>query len=159
MPQQLNGNHTMPIVTKKGVVREPPRSYLDVMEFMEAVEKGVQPAHAKDLAIRMEATEAPDILKPFFDNIELIAISFPNFADGRGFSLAKSLRVLGFKGRLRASGPLISDQFPMALTCGFDDVEIDDSQAERQPEAHWLKAYKTYSNYITKTAYVTKQGS
>jgi hypothetical protein len=40
----------------------------------------------------------------------------------------------------------------MALACGFDEIEIDDGQAERQPEAHWLKAYKTYSSYMAKTA-------
>jgi uncharacterized protein (DUF934 family) len=142
----------MPIVTETGFVQEPPRNYLDVKACMEAVEKGAQPAHAKDLAIRMEANEVPDVLKPFFGNIGLIAIIFPDVVDGRGFSLAKSLRALGFRGRLRASGPLISDQFPMALACGFDEIEIDDGQAERHPEAHWLKACKIYSNYTTHTS-------
>lgn len=66
-----------------------------------------------------------------------IRIDFPSSADGRGFSLAKALRQKGFKGRLRAAGPLISDQFRYALTCGFDEVEIDDDIAARQPESHW----------------------
>ena len=32
-----------------------------------------------------------------------------------------------FHGILRASGPLFSDQFPQALACGFDEVEIPDA--------------------------------
>jgi len=38
---------------------------------------------------------------------------------------------------IRAQGPLISDQFRYALSCGFDEVEIDAEIAARQPESHW----------------------
>ncbi len=73
-----------------------------------------------------------------FDNVAMIRIPFPSFADGRGFSLAKQLRMLGFKGRLRAVGHVIADQYGFARTCGFDEVEIDEALAERQPEHQWL---------------------
>ena len=43
-------------------------------------------------------------------------------------------------GLLRASGPLFSDQFPQALACGFDEVEIPDANAARQPVEQWLAA-------------------
>ncbi len=58
---------------------------------------------------------------------------FPSFSDGRGLSLAKRLRRAGFKGTLRASGPLIADQFREALDCGFDEIELPDAMAARQP--------------------------
>ena len=74
------------------------------------------------------------------DEIDLIAIAFPGFADGRGFSLARALRGQGYGGRLRASGPLIPDQFAFALECGFDEVEISEEQAARQPVEQWLSA-------------------
>jgi uncharacterized protein (DUF934 family) len=70
---------------------------------------------------------------------ELIRIAFPSFADGRGFTLAAQLRRLGFQGRLRAYGHVIADQYAMARRSGFDEVEISDDLAARQPEAQWLR--------------------
>ena len=68
----------------------------------------------------------------------LIRIGFPGFADGRGFTLARLLRLQGFAGRLRAQGHVLADQYAMARRAGFDEVEIDAALAERQPEAQWL---------------------
>jgi uncharacterized protein (DUF934 family) len=82
---------------------------------------------------------AADLL-PVQDRVALVAIEFPKFNDGRGFSIAKSLRALGYRGKLRATGALIPDQFAFALHVGFDEVEISDIQAERQPIEQWLQA-------------------
>lgn len=71
-------------------------------------------------------------------SIGLIRISFSSFADGRGFSTARQLRLMGFSGRLRAYGPLIADQYAMARRSGFDEVEIPSDLATRQPEESWL---------------------
>jgi uncharacterized protein (DUF934 family) len=79
------------------------------------------------------------------DEIELVSIAFPAYGDGRGFSIAKQLRNLGFKGTLRASGPLIADQFAYALACGFDEVDLPEAHAKRQPVEHWLKAEASIS--------------
>jgi uncharacterized protein (DUF934 family) len=46
---------------------------------------------------------------------------------------------MGYKGRLRAAGPLIADQFRFARRVGFDEVELPDEVAQRQPEAQWLE--------------------
>ena len=69
---------------------------------------------------------------------DLVAIEFPVFTDGRGFSLARRLRQLGFQGRLRASGRLLSDQYAMARRVGFDEVAVAEDIAARQPEEQWL---------------------
>ena len=69
---------------------------------------------------------------------ELIAIDFPAMTDGRGFSLARSLRELGYRGKLRAVGKLIADQYAMARRVGFDEVQITAELAARQPEDQWL---------------------
>ncbi|MEM7290079.1 MAG: DUF934 domain-containing protein [Pseudomonadota bacterium] len=79
-----------------------------------------------------------EILKGLFEAVAMIRIPFPSFADGRGFSLAKQLRQQGFKGRLRAKGHVIADQYGFARSCGFDEVEIDPALAERQPEKQWM---------------------
>lgn len=68
----------------------------------------------------------------------LVRIAFPSFSDGRGFTLAAHLRRAGYKGRLRAQGHVIADQYAMARRAGFDEVEIPDDLAARQPEAQWL---------------------
>jgi len=75
---------------------------------------------------------------PHFNRLSLIIVPFPSFADGRGFSIAKRLRALGYRGRLRAAGHVITDQYPFARFCGFDEVQISDALAERQPEDLWI---------------------
>lgn len=70
--------------------------------------------------------------------LQMIRIDFPSSADGRGFTIARQLRLRGFKGRLRARGHVIADQYAMARRAGFDEVEINESLAARQPEKQWL---------------------
>lgn len=71
-------------------------------------------------------------------DLRLIRIDFPSFADGRGFSIARRLRLMGYRGRLRARGHVLADQYAMARRAGFDEVEIDDDLAARQPQDQWL---------------------
>ena len=68
------------------------------------------------------------------NDIQRVVITFPNFADGRGFTLAQLLRLRGYRGALRAKGPIISDQYAMARRSGFDEIAISQAQAVRQPE-------------------------
>ncbi len=70
--------------------------------------------------------------------LTLIRVHVPAFSDGRGFTIGRRLRMLGYTGELRAVGPIIADQYPMARRVGFDAVEIPDEMAARQPEAQWL---------------------
>ena len=70
--------------------------------------------------------------------LRMIRVAFPGFADGRGFSIARQLRLMGFRGRLRACGHVLADQYAMARRSGFDEVEIGADLAARQPEAQWL---------------------
>ena len=71
------------------------------------------------------------------DRIAMIRIAFASFADGRGFTLARRLRAMGYVGRLRAAGHVIADQYAMARRAGFDEVEIPAALARRQPAAQW----------------------
>ena len=66
-----------------------------------------------------------------------IRIELPNFADGRCFTLATLLRRRGYAGHLRAFGHVLADQYAMARRSRFDDVQISDELATRQPEAQW----------------------
>ncbi|NSX55605.1 DUF934 domain-containing protein [Parasulfitobacter algicola] len=93
---------------------------------------------APAMAVDLEPDSSLEVLRGRLDSIDLIRIHFHSFADGRGFSLATTLRHLGFAGRLRAVGHVLADQYAMARRCGFDEVEISDDLAARQPENQWL---------------------
>ncbi|TVP72021.1 MAG: DUF934 domain-containing protein [Rhodobacteraceae bacterium] len=89
-------------------------------------------------ALDLPADTAPETLAGRVDGLAFIRILVSSFADGRGFTLARELRRLGFAGRLRICGPLIADQYAMARRSGCDEVEIPEALAARQPEADWL---------------------
>ncbi len=103
---------------------------------------GFEGANALDLASDAEINGLD------LAGVEAIRIDFPSFADGRGFTLGRLLRLRGFKGRLRAKGHVIADQYAMARRAGFDEVEISDDLAARQPADQWLfRANWTENNY------------
>jgi uncharacterized protein (DUF934 family) len=85
----------------------------------------------------LPADADPAMLAPHLERIALIRVSFASFADGRGFTLARRLRRMGYAGTLRASGHVLADQFAMARRSGFDEVEIGEDLAARQPEDQW----------------------
>ena len=89
------------------------------------------------LALDLPSDSQPEALAGRLDQVDLIRVDFPSFADGRGFSIAAQLRRMGFQGRLRARGHVIADQYAMARRAGFDEVEIDADLARRQPEDQW----------------------
>ena len=90
------------------------------------------------LAVDLASTDDPAQLRDRLAHIDLIRVAFPSFSDGRGFTMARTLRQMGYCGRLRAAGHVIADQYAMARRDGFDEVEISADLALRQPEADWL---------------------
>jgi uncharacterized protein (DUF934 family) len=77
------------------------------------------------LAVEVAAGEAVEPLAPYLSRLALIAISFPKFSDGRGYSAARLLRERhGFAGELRAVGDVLSDQIPLMRRCGISSFEV-----------------------------------
>lgn len=113
--------------------------------------EGVATASSPALAIDVPSDADPDALRPYLETSSMIRIHFPSSADGRGFSIAKRLRLMGYQGRLRATGQMISDQYAMARRCGFDEVQIDAAIAARQPEAQWIFRADWQSNDYQKS--------
>ncbi len=95
---------------------------------------------ADGAAITLPPDTDPADLPAIAECAQPVVIDFPATTDGRGFTLARLLRRLGFRGHLRARGHLLPDQYPLARRAGFDDVEIDDERAARQPENQWTRA-------------------
>ena len=102
-------------------------------------------------SIEVEAIDVPSdsIPEQIFmpPHLRLIHIYFPSFADGRGFTLARLIQLLGFTGRLRAKGHMIADQYAMARRSGFDEIEISLDLAKRQPEKHCLFRAKEWQEH------------
>ena len=88
-------------------------------------------------ALDLPSDVFPENLGTAIAKVDFIRIDFPSAADGRGFTIARQLRLMGFTGRLRAKGHVLADQYAMARRSGFDEVEISDELAARQPEDQW----------------------
>jgi len=94
-------------------------------------------AAADATAVELQPTDRAEDLALRLPHLAAVRILFPAFNDGRGFTLARRLRQMGFTGRLRASGHVLADQYAMARRSGFDEVEISDDLAARQPADQW----------------------
>ncbi len=90
-------------------------------------------------ATDIPATTDPEQLDAHLDHISHIRITFPKFSDGRGYTLARQLRLRGYRGHLRAAGDLLPDQYAIARQVGFDVIELTSEQATRHPEACWRR--------------------
>ena len=97
------------------------------------------------IGVHVPNTVKAHVLKALFNEVALISIAFPSFSDGRGFSIAKRLRRDGFTGTLRATGPLIADQYAHAKACGFDEIAVPDGLAARQDAAQWQRGANAIS--------------
>lgn len=100
---------------------------LPVEEWVERTE--VWRAHVGQVGIILEPSDDPERLAPWLDEIKLVAIDFPKFTDGTGFSAARLLRSrMGFAGVIRAVGHVLPDQVPMLNRCGFTEYELSTSK-------------------------------
>jgi uncharacterized protein (DUF934 family) len=108
-----------------------------VVDIFEGVERRTPQDHRPGAALRLGPDADIAALSAQIETASMIEITFDSFADGRGFSLAALIRRTGFSGHLRACGPLLVDQLRAAIRAGFDDIELPDVQAKRQPEPQW----------------------
>ena len=88
-----------------------------------------------EVGIWLESYELlEDLLASFPDinSLPVIAINFPRFVDGRGFSLATHLRTrYQYRNELRAIGDVLRDQLYFMKRCGFDAYAL---RADRSVE-------------------------
>ena len=98
-------------------------------------------SHSGDLGVWLEGhAEIEQIIEPLLD-LPLIAINFPKFADGRGFSSARLIRErYNYSGELRAIGGFIRDQLYLLKRCGFNAFQFSDEN-ELSDAAESLKDF------------------
>ncbi|MEQ1518278.1 MAG: DUF934 domain-containing protein [Usitatibacteraceae bacterium] len=88
----------------------------------------------QSLGVWLESNEDPAQLADSVEQLALIAVNFPKFTDGRGYSIATLLRNrYGYKGELRAIGDVLRDQLFYMQRVGFNafalraDKSLDDA--------------------------------
>lgn len=114
------------IVTDTGFTPAPTREIVALADLTTA-----------STAVDLSNTDDPTELEGQLDRLTLIRVAFPAFNDGRAFTIARRLRMMGYTGQLLALGPVISDQYAMLRRVGFDGAEIPDEIAARQPADQW----------------------
>lgn len=78
-----------------------------------------------ELGVWIASSERPEELKGELSHFKLVAVDFPRFADGRGYSIAYNLRArLGYTGELRAIGDVLRDQLFYMSRVGFDAYAV-----------------------------------
>jgi uncharacterized protein (DUF934 family) len=74
-----------------------------------------------ELGVWLASDERAEELNIDLARFSVIAVDFPKFADGRGYSIATHLRArLGYNGGLRAIGDVLRDQMFYMQRVGFD---------------------------------------
>jgi uncharacterized protein (DUF934 family) len=89
------------------------------------------------IGVKLEAGDQPAAIAADLDRFGLVAVDFPKFNDGRGYSAARLLRERhGYKGEIRAVGRVLRDQLLFMLRCGFDGFDL----ADKDPVGAWAEA-------------------
>ncbi|MDB5764097.1 MAG: hypothetical protein JWQ21_3092 [Herminiimonas sp.] len=74
-----------------------------------------------NIGVWIASDERPEALKDDVAKLPVIAVDFPKFSDGRGYSIAYNLRArLDFTGELRAIGDVLRDQLFYMHRVGFN---------------------------------------
>jgi len=89
------------------------------------------------LGVRVKSGTLAPAIAPDLERFALVAVEFPKFRDGRGFSTARELRErFGYQGEIRAVGHIIPDQYQFMMRTGFTSAEAPEGT---NPES-WARA-------------------
>lgn len=86
-------------------------------------------------------------LSPLLPKLALVAVAFPKFRDGRGFTQIRALREHhGFTGEIRATGHSLPDQFLNFVRCGVTSIDLP----QGQDAAVWASVLKLHGGLDTR---------
>lgn len=84
------------------------------------------------LGVWLDSDQDPALMADDLDHFQVVAVNFPRFTDGRGYSTARLLRErYRYSGELRAIGDVQRDQLLYLSRCGFDAFSL---RADQNPE-------------------------
>ncbi len=88
---------------------------------------------ATEFGVWLDSSEGPEAIAGDLERVALIAVNFPKFTDGRGYSTARLLRErYGYRGEIRAIGDVLQDQLFYMKRCGIDAYAV---RADKDIEA------------------------
>ena len=94
-------------------------------------------SEGRKVGVRLTSADPVEALFPLLDRLSVVAVVFPIFRDGRGYSTAMLLRTrLNYRGELRAVGDVLVDQAWNLARCGFDAFETSVSAEQFAASAH-----------------------
>lgn len=103
---------------------------------------------SREVGVWLDSDE-PDTLIDDTSKPALIAINFPAFADGRGYSYAHILRMQrGYKGELRAIGDVLRDQLFYMKRVGFNSFAMRDDQKLEEAVANLADFTEVYQGAV-----------
>jgi uncharacterized protein (DUF934 family) len=78
-------------------------------------------ARKNKLGVWLAPNDEPEMIAADLNKFSVIAVDFPQFTDGRGYSIARLLRErYKYSGELRAIGDVLRDQLFYMQRCGFN---------------------------------------
>lgn len=84
-------------------------------------------SEGRNVGLWLASDQLPEDIQGDVPSIPVIAVDFPAFTDGRGFSIGRLLRErFQFPNELRAFGAPIRDQLSYLSRCGFDAFQLAD---------------------------------
>lgn len=117
---ELSGDSDLPLIPETGDILVP-------LALWQAAAAALLARGAGRVGIWLAPDEDPAQITDSLDAFDLIAVHFPQFTDGRGYSTARLLRErYGWKGELRATGDVQRDQLFYLARCGFDAFELNE---------------------------------
>ncbi len=94
-----------------------------------ALEHQERIAQRNDIAVWLDSDEPPELIADQLPQYCFIAINFPVFSDGRGYSYARTLRQrFQYCGEVRAIGDVLLEQLFYLHRCGFSAFELREDQ-------------------------------
>ncbi len=101
------------------------------------------------LGVVLEPDADLDAVAADLPRLALVAVRFPKFTDGRGYSIARLLRERhGFRGSLRAVGDVQRDQLFLMLRCGFDAFALNDGASLDDALTAWRDFSEAYQSSV-----------
>jgi hypothetical protein len=82
-------------------------------------------------------TDDPEALPGVWTELTLIRVAFPAFSDGRAFTIARRLRMMGYTGRVAGLGPVIADQYAMAAVWALTGPRSPTTSPPASPAEQW----------------------
>lgn len=111
---------------RDGEAAGPGKVIVPLQRWKQSQSEAVLQGHERSAqGVLLQPDDEPEALQEWLQVLPLIAIDFPSFRDGRGYSQAYLLRSrLGWQGELRAVGDVLRDQLAHMRQCGFDSFAI-----------------------------------